>query len=61
MCLWGVSESILTNLQGINVQKRINFNFRRDYLKKILQEIAEKNLESSWVSVRKYILFSSLI
>ena len=55
---WSLSESTLTNLKGTNVWKRINFNWRRDYLKKALKEIAEKNLESSWVShVKIYFIF----
>ena len=43
MCLLGLSESTLTNLKKTNVWKRIKFNLRRDYLKKVLQEIAEKS------------------
>ena len=45
MCLWGLPESTLRNLKGTNVWERINFNLRRYYLKKTLQEVAEKNLE----------------
>ena len=49
MCLLGLSESTLTNLKKTNVWKRIKFNLRRDYLKKVLQEIADKILKISWV------------
>ena len=50
MCSWRLSESTLTNLMGTNMWKRIEFSLRRGYLKKKLQEIVEKFLESSWVS-----------
>ena len=50
MCLLGLSESTLTNLKKTNVWKRIKFNLRRDYLKKVLQEIAEKSWKfPEWV------------
>ena len=58
-----MSKSTLTNLMGTKVRKRINFNLRRDYLEKTLQEIAEKNLETSCVSNVKisFFLFSAII
>ena len=58
-----MSKSTLKNLMGTKVRKRINFNLRRDYLEKTLQEIAEKNLETSCVSHVKisFFLFSAII
>ena len=50
MCLSGLPEITQTNLKGNNLWKRRNFNLRRNYLEKKLQEIAEKKLESFWVS-----------
>ena len=55
-CLHDVGQRVL---MGTNVWKRINFNVRRDYMKKTLQEIADKNLESSRVSRAKYLIFRS--
>ena len=50
MCLSGLPEITQPNLKGNNLWKRRNFNLRRDYLEKTLQEIAKKNLQSFWVS-----------
>ena len=60
MCLSGLPEITQTNLKGNNLWKRRNFNLRRNYLEKTLQEIAEKNLESFWVSnVKLSVIFRS--
>ena len=43
---------------GINVWERINFNLRKDYLKKILQKISEKN--ESCENISSFIIRSDL-